>query len=91
MSAPTASSIAEVLDGPVREEVRAGLDRVAPLVPGTGFLDFNAGVDRTWQGQLGAFAELDVGFKPVENVDLFGFARADLAGASAGIGARVRF
>lgn len=75
----------------MREEVRAGLDRTAKLLPGAGFLDFTAGVNHPWAGGLGAFVEGDVGWKPRENVDLFGFAKADLAGVSAGVGARLTF
>ncbi len=75
----------------MRDAVRAGLDRTATLVPGTGFLDFEAGVNNQWQGGLGAFVGLEAGFKPRENVDLFGFAKADLQGVQAGVGARVTF
>ncbi len=75
----------------MREAVRAGLDRVDALVPGHGFANLTAGVNQQWGGQLGAFVEAEVGFKPRENVDLFAFGKADLAGASAGLGARLTF
>lgn len=69
----------------------AGLDRVSKLVPGAGFLDFSTGVSKSWQGGLNAFVRGEVGIKPRENVDLFGFGEADLNGARAGLGARLAF
>ncbi len=69
----------------------SGLDRVDQLVPGHGFANLTAGVNDVFGGGLGAFVEGEVGWKPRENVDLFGFAKADLVGVQAGIGARVSF
>lgn len=70
-------------------EVRAGLERVHSLIPGSGFASVTAGLTKPWGASLEAFVSGEVGFKPRENVDLFGFARADLAGVVAGLGARV--
>ncbi len=61
------------------------------MVPGSGFANLTAGVSNAWGGSLNAFVEAEVGFKPRENVDLFGFAKADRLGSSAGVGARVLF
>lgn len=61
------------------------------LVPGSGFAAVTAGLNHSWQDGLNAFVEGRAGWRPRENVDLFGFARADLDGAQAGVGAEVRF
>ncbi len=71
--------------------MRSGLDRVAQLVPGTGFLDVTAGVAKPWQGSLDAFVRAEAGWHPTDNLSAFAFAQADLQGAKAGIGARVTF
>lgn len=71
--------------------MRAGLDRVGKLLPGTGFAEVTGGVRSDWQSGLDAFVRGEVGFKPRENVDLFGFAEADRVGVQAGVGARVTF
>lgn len=75
----------------MREAVTSGLDRVATLKPGAGFFDVIAGVSKPWDDELKAFVEADVGVKVARNVDLFGFAKADTRGASAGVGARGTF
>ncbi len=69
----------------------SGLDRVGLLVPGSGFAQVTAGVSKGWQSGLDAFVRGEVGFKPRENVDLFGFGQANLQGAQAGVGARLTF
>lgn len=69
--------------------MRAGLDRVGALLPGTGFAELAAGVSHDFQKGLDAFVRGEIGFKPRENVDLFGFAQADRVGVQAGVGARV--
>lgn len=71
--------------------MRAGLDRAAKLVPGSGFAEVTAGIRNDWQSGLNAFVRGEVGFKPRENVDLFGFAEADRVGFQAGVGARLTF
>lgn len=74
----------------MKAEVRAGLDRVGSLVPGTGYLELTAGVSKPWDDALSAFARAEAGWKPRENVDLFGFAQVDTQnGAQAGVGARL--
>ena len=69
--------------------MRSGLERVALLPVGTGYAEITAGVAHSWQAGLDAFVRGEIGIKPRENVDLFGFAQADRAGAQAGVGARV--
>lgn len=74
----------------MQAEVRAGLDRVAKLIPGSGYLELTAGVDKPWDAALNAYVRTEIGWKPHESVDLFGFAQADTqSGAQAGIGARL--
>lgn len=74
----------------MKAEVRAGLDRVAKLIPGSGYLELTAGVAKPWDDALSAYARAEVGWKPRENVDLFGFAQVDSqSGAQAGVGARL--
>lgn len=58
---------------------------------GSGYLDFNAGVNHLWAGQTNAFARAEAGWKPTANATLFGYAEADLVGVQAGVGARVTF
>lgn len=67
------------------------MDRVGKLFPGTGFAELTAGITKPWDGALNAAVRAEVGFKPRDNVDLFGFGQADLRGAQAGVGARITF
>lgn len=82
-----------VSDRPVREEIRAGLDRVDALKPSQGFAEVTAGVRGDWSGGLVGFARGEVGWKPSANTAIFGFGEATGGGATpgwmAGLGARV--
>ena len=60
-------------------------------MPGAGFANLVAGVRNDWRTGLDAFVRGEVGFRPAENVSLFGFGEADVHGAQAGVGARVTF
>jgi len=72
----------------VREEVRAGLDRLLSDVPVRhGYVEAQAG----WASQSGPFGRLEAGYRPGENVGLFGFGQAQRRGWQAGVGARVTF
>lgn len=81
---------APALDAP-KAEVLAGLDRVAKLVPGSGFLDVTAVAEKPWGGALDAFVRAELGWHPADNLTAFAFAQAGLQDAQAGIGARVAF
>lgn len=72
--------------------VAAGLDRVASLTPGHGWLDLVAGVSTV----DGAFARGEVGVKPTNWLDAFAFGEVRARPGSpveglAGVGARARF
>ena len=54
---------------------------------GAGFVEARAG----FSSALGAFGRVEAGFRPVENVGMFGFGQADRFGVQAGVGARVTF
>ncbi len=69
--------------------MRAGLDRAATLVPGTGYAELTAGVARPWGEGLEAYARIEAGWRPLTNLSAFAFGEATLQGASAGIGARL--
>lgn len=64
---------------------------MSKLVPGTGFAELTAGVDKPWAGDLNAFVRGELGWHPKDNLEAFAFGQADLHGAQAGIGARVSF
>ncbi len=69
----------------------SGLTRASLLPVGTGFLDVTAGVVRPWSGGMDGYVRAEIGIRPLDNVDLFGFAQAGLVGVAAGAGARVTF
>lgn len=75
----------------MKDEVRAGLDSASKLVPGHGEFDLTAGVAKDWGGGMDAFVRAELQWHPTDNLDAFAFAQADGQGASAGLGARVRF
>lgn len=76
---------------PVKVEVLTGLDRVAALMPHTGFAELTAGVLAPFGSRPDAFARAEVGFHPSEAISLFGFAEAKLRQFTAGIGGRMTF
>ncbi len=76
-------------DAPVRAEVSSGLDRASKLVPGHAFAELIGGVHQDWGGASGAFLGLEAVWRPRDNVDVFGFAKADQLGVQAGGGVRV--
>jgi hypothetical protein len=68
--------------------VNTGLGQVDQLAVGRGFVDVHAGVS----SELGAFGRVEAGFKPAQDLDLFGFGEASTGdGVQAGIGARFSF
>lgn len=75
----------------MKAEVRAGLDRAASLVPGSGYAELTAGVVKPWESGLNAFVRAEIGWHPAENVSLFAFGEADVHGAQAGVGSRITF
>lgn len=75
----------------MRAAVLSGLDKVGMLAPGRGFAEITAGVAKPWQGELDAYVRAELGFRPRDWLDLFGFGQADLRGVQAGAGARLRF
>ncbi len=76
---------------PVKAEVLTGLDRVAALIPHTGFAELTAGVRVPFGAQPDAFVRGELGWKPEESISLFGFAEAKLREFTAGVGARKTF
>lgn len=69
--------------------MRAGLERAAKLVPGTGFLEVTAGVAKPWQGGLDAFVRAELEWRPTERLTTGAFAQAGLEGVAAGIFGRI--
>ena len=77
----------------MREEVRAGLDRVSLLPVGTGYAELSAGA-RGLGGSAVGFVRGEVGWRPAQRVSVFGFGEGTFGGPlgpawMAGVGARV--
>lgn len=71
--------------------MKAGLERAASLVPGSGYFEVSAVAAKPWGGALDAFVRAELGWHPTDSLTAFGFAQADLQGAQAGVGARLTF
>lgn len=76
----------------IRADIADGLDRVDLLKPGAGFVNFDAGISLG----SGAFANIEAGLKPAENVDIFAFGKVSQSWlgdtkAMAGLGIRILF
>jgi len=71
--------------------MRAGLDRAATLVPGTGCAELTAGLAKPWGKGLEAYVRASVEWRPLTNLSAFAFGEATLQGATAGIGAMVNW
>jgi hypothetical protein len=73
--------------------IRAGLDKVAMLAPGSGYLDAMAGVRLDGSGPA-AFARAELGLKLTAG-EVFGFTQADYGRSGltgvAGAGVRLRW
>lgn len=78
-----------------RAEVRSGLDRAKLLPVGGGYLEATAGMTSKLGG--GAFARLEAGMRPLENLTLFGYGQVSTPlqtfapVAEAGVGLRLTF
>jgi hypothetical protein len=68
--------------------VRAGLTRLLSDVPvKSGYVEAQAG----WSALQGAYGRLESGYRPLENVGLFGFGQIDRFGPMVGAGVRWTF
>ena len=69
-------------------EVRGGLDSLSSLGVGRGSLELLAGATTT----SGGFLRLEAGYKPMQNLSLFGYAQASMGawGRSAEVGAGLK-
>lgn len=77
---------------PVREELRAGLDRAEKLGVGRGYAEVSAGL-RGLGLDVAAFVRGELGYRPSPGVSLFAFGEAAFAprlppSYMAGVGAR---
>jgi hypothetical protein len=76
------------MEARVTEKVADGLSLVRKIEPGRGFIDGTFG----WADKLGAFARAEAGWRPLQDLSVFGYGQAStFAGVEAGAGFRLTF